>query len=181
MNIPDLWSLVTGVASIVSLLLSIPEKYSNWRRYTVPIAYLLAGWTFHSLSSEFSQSVHKAFQDPYLIVILIVVLAFLGIAVYVFSVFIRAGYTFYAYAIILLMVSSGIPPIFDIYSQINPAIPTQDYLEFAMLKEQKGDLTSAINYYQKYIQRVDDENSKKQAEQNVSTLRYKQFNEVNRR
>ncbi len=161
MNIPDFWSLVTGVASIVSLLLSIPEKYSNWRRYTVPIASGLAGWTFHSLSSEFSQSVHEAFQDPYLAVILIVILAFLGIAAYGFSVLARVGYPFYVSLMISALVTSGITPIFNIYSQINLAIPTQDYLEFAMMKEHKGDLTSAINYYQKYIQRVDDENSKK--------------------
>lgn len=181
MNIPDFWSLVTGVATIVSLLLSIPKKYSNWRKYTLPTAYFLAGWTIHSLSSEFSQSVHEAFQDPYLAVIILVVLAFLGITTYVFSVLTRVGYPLYAGMIISVIVSSGIIPILNIYSQINPAIPPQDYLEFAMMKEQKGDLSSAINYYQKYIQRVDDENSKKQAEQKVSTLTARQFNEVNQR
>ncbi|PSM48495.1 hypothetical protein C7Y66_14385 [Chroococcidiopsis sp. CCALA 051] len=181
MNLPDIWSLVTGAASIVSLLLSLPEKYSNWRKYTLPTAYFLAGWTIHSLSSEFSQSVHEAFQDPYLAIIFLVVFAFLGLSVYVFSVLVRTGYVFHGYLIISIIVSSGITPIFNIYSQINPAIPTQDYLEFAMLKEQKDDLTSAIQYYQKYIQRVDDKDSKKLAQQKISTLRARQFNQVNQR
>ncbi len=98
---------------------------------------------------------------------------------YCFSVFVRTGYIVHGYLVISLLTTSGITSISNIYSQINPAIPTQDYLEFAILKEKKGDLTSAINYYKKYIQKVDDTDSKTLAEQKIYTLKSRQFNEVN--
>lgn len=181
MNIPDLWSLVTGLASIVSLLICLPEKYSNWRKYNVPIASGLAAWTLGRVSCEFSQSVHEIFQDPYLAVILIVVLVFIGTTIYVFSVLAKGNQIFYATLLISVFVSSGITPIFNIYSQINPAIPTQDYLEFAIMKERKGDFVSAINYYQKYVQKIDDKDSEKQVKQKIDTLRYNLLNQVNQK
>jgi hypothetical protein len=46
---PDLWSLVTGAASIVSLLISLADKFSTWRKYAIPLARALAGFTLGRL------------------------------------------------------------------------------------------------------------------------------------
>lgn len=181
MNIPDLWSLVTGVASILSLLISLPPNYANWRKYTLPIASFLGGLTFGRISSEFSQSMYAAFQDPYLAVISIFFLATIGLILWVASIMERQNSPQYIYALVLMFLTFGIPGFFNTYSEMNPAIPVQDYLELARIKEHKGDLASAIIYYQKYILKVEDENSKEQVTQKISKLRSRQLNEVNQK
>lgn len=182
MNIPDLWSLVTGVVSIVSFLITLPPKYAKWRKYTLPIACFLGGLTFGRLSSEFSQSVYAVFQDPYLAVTFIITLVILFIALWFILVLTKQNESHFAYMVFIMSVLIGIPGVFNIYSQIskiNPAIPTQDYLELARIKESKGDLGSAINYYQKYLNKVDNEYSKKEVEQKIFKLRSRQINELN--
>lgn len=182
MNIPDLWSLVTGVVGIVSFLITLPPKYAKWKKYTLPIACFLGGFTFGRLSSEFSQSVYAVFQDPYLAVVFIIILVILVVATWFLSVLNKQNESWLAYSLFIMIVLVGIPGVFSVYSQIykiNPAIPTQDYLELAKVKESKGDLGNAINYYQKYLNKVDNEHSKKEVEQKIFKLRSRQINELN--
>lgn len=179
MSIPDLWSLITGIASILGLVFSLPKEFSAWRKYTIPITYIFGGIALGRMSVNLSQSIDAAFQDPYLVVTLIVIVIVISSTAALIVFMGKQNYDFNPFFFFLLIISMFIPFMFDTYSKINPEIPTQDYLVLARFKEQTGDLDTAIKYYNKYIQKTDDFKFNKEIEKKISTLKTKQLKTIN--
>lgn len=179
MSVPDIWSLITGIASILGLLFALPKEFSAWRKYTLPITYVFGGIAIGRMSVNFSQSIDAAFQDPYLVITLIVIIVVISSTAALIVYMEKQKYTFNPFFFFLIIISFFIPYMFDVYSKITPEIPTYDYLVLARAKEQTGDLNDAITYYQKYIQNTDDLHFNGELKEKVSTLKTKQLEIIN--
>lgn len=178
MSIPDLWSLITGIASILGLAFSLPKKFSAWRKYTLPITYTFGGIAIGRMSVNLSPSIDAVFQDPYLLVTLIVILVIVSLPTVLIIFMARRNYLFNPIVFFLLITLVLIPQFPSIYSAFKPEVSVQDYLELAIMKEQEGKWGSAINYYQKYLQATDDLSFNMQIERKISTLKSNQLNKI---
>jgi hypothetical protein len=45
MDFIDLWTIITGFASIISLLIAIYDKFPEWNKYISSTGFLLAGFS----------------------------------------------------------------------------------------------------------------------------------------
>lgn len=50
MNFPDAWATITGIAGILSLFLAINEKFSSWKKFTIPVCASLVGFALGRLT-----------------------------------------------------------------------------------------------------------------------------------
>ena len=66
----DPWSAITGLASVLSLVVALPKKYESWRTYTVPVFWGCLGFAFGRFTGLLGPSAQSAFDDPRLIGVL---------------------------------------------------------------------------------------------------------------
>lgn len=176
----DIWSLVTGLASIASFMFSIPAQFSNWRKYTIPISYTSLSFVIGRISLVFSQATNQLFNDPYLLFILIVLLLIVVVGGYFFIQMIHVDVR-YSYTILVFLMVFFIPQTVRLYPEIAPIIPAGDYLKLAQIKEQSGEFSIAIRYFQVYQNKVDNDEIKSQIDQEICELQYKQLDPTFRR
>jgi len=175
MYIPDIWAMVTGLASIISLLISVSNKFPNWKKYMHPVGFVFAGFALGRISLVLSPAANQVFQDPYLAGILIILLLLLIAGVISFIFMLKHGQPGLAYFIFLIIITMAAPQLMKIYSDANPAIPPGDYLKLATIKEENGDIEEAIKYLKKFIERTSDKSLKEKVNEKISILRQKQI------
>lgn len=146
MQIPDMWSLITGLASIVSLFLSAAEKFASWRKYTVPVAASLGGFAIGRISPSLSSGMDQLFGDPRAAgFILLLFLIFAALALV--SIFLmRHGQVWYAYILFMMGMITVPTSIMPMYSQMTDTIPPGDLVKLAQIKATTGEYEQAIKY-----------------------------------
>jgi hypothetical protein len=86
MQFPDLWSLLTGIASIISLFLSAGERFASWRKYTLPGAAAFGGFAIGRISPALSSGIDQIAANPiaigFVIVFFLIVSAITYIAIF---------------------------------------------------------------------------------------------------
>lgn len=146
MQIPDIWSLVTGLASIISLFLSMGDRFASWRKYTVPAAATLGGFAIGRISPSLSSGMDQLFGDPRaagFILLLFLILATLTLVAYFLM---RHGQVWYAYLVFMMGMISVPTSIMPMYSKVIDTIPPGDLIKLAQIKVTAGEYEQAIKY-----------------------------------
>ena len=137
---PDFWSLVTGLASILSLLIALADKSATWKKYTLPAAYVLGGFAVGRITSTGSQSLTNQSLT-------IFILLFVGVCAYLSLKLIAKKEYAYAYMIFIFGLPFCLPAMTKYFEQDGAALTFDDALEVAVVKEQSGELQKAETYY----------------------------------
>ena len=173
MNFPDAWATITGIAGILSLFLAINEKFSSWKKFTIPVCTSLVGFALGRLTIVVSHDTGTFSSENISIMILVFIL--LAVALAVFYIAMKYNYPQLAYLGMLFLIIIALPKVFDFYSSTKNTIPSGDYLVLSKYKEKVGDYEGAINYLQKYTKSRSDKEFNEQIKNMISDLRKKQL------
>lgn len=111
---PDTWSLITGVAGLFSLLLAVTEKFSDFKKYTVPLTFTLGGFAIGRLSFFVSTS-SSAESGNY--VVLMIIIATLLILTVITYIFIKVGQDIFAYMVFMIGIMTLPSKLVDTYNK----------------------------------------------------------------
>jgi hypothetical protein len=145
MTLIDAWTLITGMASVLSLLLTLPEKHANWRPHLVKLSIGLAGFAVGRLSFSVTGA-DQLLSDPSGLRALVLILAMLVAGGSVAFLLIRRGESSFAYSIMLfsiLLVSSQVALV---YRQPSDVVSVDDYILLSTAKVQSHQFDTALKY-----------------------------------
>ncbi|MFZ5447077.1 MAG: hypothetical protein ACOZFS_00365 [Thermodesulfobacteriota bacterium] len=146
MNFIDLWAIITGLASIISLLIAIYDKFPKWNKYILSIGFLLAGFSVGRIfTGNFPQNSDLTF-DPILIGFLAIIFILLIVAFGFFYMLIKKNQMNWAYAFVMVFIMIVGPMLTDRYLEYFSLVPKVDYLVLANIKERNNDIPAAIKY-----------------------------------
>jgi hypothetical protein len=175
MGFLDVWTIVTGAASIISLLIAMSDKLPEWRKYIVPTGFILAGFSVGRISIGALPGAKESLQDPRLIGFLMLLMVVFVMLYMFLREMVKRNQDFYAYFVVFMVLIIVVPQLMDKYFVAFPSIPAEDYLQLASQKEKTNDITGAIRYLEKYILSVQDEGVKKQIQAKIGQLHHIQL------
>jgi hypothetical protein len=180
MGFLDIWTIITGAASIISLLIAMSNRFPSWRKYVGPSGLLLAGFTIGRISIGAMPGVKESVQDPRLMGILMI----MGLMFVMLYIFLRAmisrNQDAYAYFVVFMVLVIGVPQIMDKYFEAFPTMPKEDYLILANSKEKNNDIAGAIRYLEKYKAMTSDEVLERQTQETIVRLQKTQLDKMGR-
>ena len=171
MKFLDILSIVSGIASILSLLLTIGKRFAAWRKYILPLSYGLGGFAAGRISASFAASSASTAMESYpsgVLILFILVLAIISAATFAL---LKRNDTMTAYLVLFMGLSSAVPSVMKSFSESSSHVPTSDLLLLAADKERVGDLSGAITYLQKAAN--NDFNLREQLNAKIKTLQAK--------
>ncbi len=166
-------TIVAGVASVVSLIFHLSGKGPNIRQFTLPITTALVGFAIGRNNSDVGQGVNIILQDPYLLLMLIIMVMFFGLGMYMVEL--SKADAKVSLIFLVFLATIVMPQLVKSYNEISPTIATQDYLTLARAKENSGYIEDAIKYLNIYSKRVNRVDVQRQVSSKINNLRSKQF------
>jgi hypothetical protein len=166
-------TIIAGVASVVSLIFHLSGKGPNVRQFTLPITGVIVGFAIGRNFSEVEQGASILLQDPYLLLMLIIMVMFFGLAMYMVEQ--SKAEPKVSLIFLAFLATIVIPQLMKSYNEISPTIATQDYLTLARAKENSGYIEDAIKYLNIYSKRVNRVDVQRQVSSKINNLRSKQF------
>jgi hypothetical protein len=146
MQVPDVWSVATGAASLISLFLSLGERSAAWRRFTLPGAAALGGFALGRISPALSGGVDHVFRDTAaagFVLVFFLIISAISLASYLFLKHGQQGFAYMAFIMGLMMGPTYIMPM---YLKAVDRIPVGDYVKLANMKATVGEYEQAMNY-----------------------------------
>src|SRR5438477_10154890 len=114
---PDIWSAVTGIASIASLLFALGDRFKSWRQYLLPLTACLGGFALgrvsSSVESDLGQLGSGSNDAPVLLLLVATLLLIGGIA----AALLRKGGTWYVYILVAFALTSIPGQILSFYRE----------------------------------------------------------------
>ena len=142
-----IWSIITGIVSIVSFLIAINDRFKNWNKYLWNIGYAFVGMSLGLLLSSINKIAININADQslnYLILFGIVIV--LGVITYFL---IKKGQDILAYVVFAIFLTIGLPKFKDIIKSDNE-ISKQEIQILAKFYEDKKLNDRAIYFWEKY-------------------------------
>lgn len=170
MQFPDLWSLLTGIASIISLFLSAGERFASWRKYTVSGAAAFGGFAIGRISTALSSGIDQISANPIAIGFVIVFFLIVSAITYIAYLFLIKGEAFFAYFIFFMGLTSVPEGIMPMYTRAFDSIPVGDYIKLAQVKASDDEFEQAINYLEIARDRSTNDQLKKQLKEQIVLL-----------
>ena len=124
----DAWTIVTGAASIISLFISLSDRFPTWHRYIRPFGYSLGGFAIGRVTAGSSQAASESIQDPRFIGLVMILIPIFIILYLFLHVMVKRKQDFYAYFMTFMVLIIGVPQVMDKYFEAFPLIPKEDYL-----------------------------------------------------
>ncbi len=175
MNFIDIWSIVAGLASIVSLFLVMKDRLPKWRRFISPAGYILAGFAIGRISVALLPGATGSIHGIRFMGFFLVLLAFFGILFLIFLSMIKKIPDWHGALIIIVVIYLTIPHLLNGYNKAFPDVPREDYLILANIKEEKSDIAGAIRYLERYRSMLSDNKIIKQVDERIKKLQDNQF------
>jgi hypothetical protein len=144
MNAPDAWSLITGMASVLSLLVALPERYANWRRQLVPFSAALGGFAIGRLSFVVG-SADQLLSDPAGARSLILMLSLIVTVALVAYALIRRGQTILGYGLVTFLILPV--QLLTLYQRPTDVVSVDDYILLATGKAQARQFDTSLKYF----------------------------------
>jgi hypothetical protein len=179
MRFLDLLSIISGLASIASLLLSVWQRFSAWRKYIQPLAWGLAGFAAGRLSVSFTQPAASSATIQYPSTELILFFVILAVISFASFAMLRRNEPIWAYLLFSLGLSSAGPIMIKTYSEISKRIPVEDLVLLSRDKEQVGDFSGAIFYAEKAASETNDSHLRSQLDARKKALEDKLVQSAN--
>jgi hypothetical protein len=175
MGFLDIWTIVTGAASVISLLIAMSDKFPAWHKYIVPSGFFLGGLTTGRLSAGAIPAASESMQDPRLVgFLMILIIIFIMLFLFLREM-VKKNQDFYAYFVVFMVLVTGVPQLMDKYFDAFPMIPKEDYLLLADSKEKNKDNPGAIRYLEKYKTTLKNQESKAQIDEKIGKLQKAQL------
>ena len=175
MKFIDLWTIVTGIASIISLLIVMSDKLPKWRKYISSLGFSLAGFAIGRISVGTILGVEQTLKDSRLTGFLMI-LGVIFVMLYLFlREMVKRKQDFMAYMVVFMVLVIVVPQIMDKYFDAFPGIHKEDYLLLANTKEKNNDIAGAIKYLQLYKDLTPKKDVKDQIEKKILSLEGKQL------
>ena len=146
MQIPDIWSLITGIASLISLFLSAGERFASWRKYSIPVATALGGFAIGRISPSLSSGMDHLLADPKAAGFILLILMIFAALTLVAYLMMRYGQITLAYLVFAMGIISVPMSIIPMYSKISDVVPPGDLVKLAQIKITTGEYEQAIKY-----------------------------------
>lgn len=171
MGMLDIWSLITGVAGILSFLLAAWDKFPTWRRYLMPIGVFLGGFAMGRLSPVIGESARAIGGAPQTAgsVTIIFVMAVVALIYLVFML--KKGQPGLAYIGVIFIFSMAVPTVLKSYSDVAFKTSPSEYLLLAAGYEQRQDYDNSIKYLERYMETTQDNEEKELIKKKVSQLK----------
>jgi hypothetical protein len=169
----DIWNILAGIASILSLIFHLSGKDAGVKTFTFPITMALVGFCVGRAGTDFSAVTGQFFQDPYLMLILCILILLFALAMYLVESNKMETRMSYIYLVFLSTVL--VPYMLRLYTDISPNISTPDYLVLAQIKETAGSTEDAIKYLRIYSRRSSNKDIQKQIDTKIEELKKVQF------
>jgi len=144
--VPDLWSIITGVVGIISLFISLADKFASWRKYLLPATCALVGFAVGRLSFSLSPGITEIASDPAGSAFLVIILTVIVVAATIAAFLLKRGEAILGYAVIIVLLSGLVPHAVTFYSKPQDRASSGDYLELAQVKLQNGDFSGALRF-----------------------------------
>lgn len=178
MRLFDLLTLVSGVASVVSLLLTLWERFSSWRRFIAPVAWGLAGFTAGRMSIGTEHALAPSTTPGFPSTETLLFLSLLGVICFGAFALLRRNEPIWAYMLFSLGLSSAGPAFLKSYADLSRRIPTEDLVVLSNEKERVGDLSGAIIYTDRALKATDDGALRSKLEARKANLQTKLVDEA---
>jgi hypothetical protein len=178
MKFLDILSIVSGIASIVSLLLTFGERFATWKKYIFPISYGLGGFAAGRISASFASSGVSSASQSYpsgVLILFIVVLAIISFATFAL---LKRNEPMMAYLVLFMGLSSAAPQVMRSFSESSSHVPPGDLLLLATEKERVSDLSGAIGYLEKTLENTSDSAMKQHLQSKIALLQKRMTDSV---
>ena len=178
MEFPDIWSMLTGCASLLSLFISVGKKFAAWRKYTIPVAAGLGGFAVGRISPTLSLSINHLLSDPKaagFILIFFIIITVITIVAYALM---RHGETMLAYFVFVFSITSVPAVIMPLYTNMYSSIPPGDYLKLAQLKISANEYEDAIKYLELAKDNTKDNDLRKAIKEKINFITRKRTEEL---
>ena len=144
--VPDLWSIITGVVGIISLLISLADKFASWRKYLLPATCALVGFAVGRLSFSLNPGSKEIVSDPTGSAFLVIILTVIVVAATIAAFLLKRGEAILGYGLIIVLFTGLVPHAVTFYSKPQDRASSGDYLELAQVKLQNGDFSGALRF-----------------------------------
>jgi cation transport ATPase len=175
--VPDLWSILTGVASLISLLISLADKFARWRKYLVPATWALGGFAVGRLSFSLGSGITEIASDPAGSAFLIIILVIIAVMVTIATSLLKKGEAYLAYALVLMLIVL-VPQIITFYSKPQERASSYDYLELAEMKTKSGDFTGALRYLENAKRAAASDEHRKAIDEQIKVVAGRQLERI---
>jgi hypothetical protein len=170
MNIPDIWSIVTGTASLISLFFSLGDKFADWRKYTIPAAAGLGGFAAGRMSPALLTGINQLFTDPRTIGFILIFFLILSALILIAYALMKRGETSLAYIVFMMGMLSLPTSIIPMYTKTFETIPTGDYVKLAQIKIESEEYAAAVHYLEIAKENTKNKEFQKQLEKKIEDL-----------
>ncbi len=147
MNIPDIWSILTGTAGLVSLFLSIGDRFSIWRKFTIPAAAGFGGFAAGRLSPVLLTGIDQIITNPRTIGFILIFLIILAAVLLITYSLLKRGETIFAFLVFTMGMVSVPTAIIPMYSKTFETVPAGDLAKLGQLKIEAKEYEDAIRYF----------------------------------
>lgn len=148
-----IWSLITGIVSIISFLIALNDRCKNWKQYLWYCGFCFIGISIGILLTSI-EKVSISFNSDQILVVLL----FLGLIVvvgFITSILIKKGQDILGYFVFLIFLVSVTPKFTEIYQQkTENIIEIQDLLVLAKHYEQKKLYDKSIRILELYKKKI---------------------------
>ena len=169
----DIWSLVTGLLSIIAFAFTIPEKFSHWRKYFIPFSWASLGYVVGRLHIMFSPSASSAFQDPILIGLLAILAICFSLLYFTMKTIRDVSYGFFGFLIICILIA--MTSVSSSYLTSKRQLLAPELIEFASYKESRGEYAMAAHYLSIAATSISNFEQKKAIESKITELSKRQL------
>ncbi len=170
MQIPDIWSLLTGMASFVSLFLSVGERFARWRKYSLPVAAGLGGFAVGRISPSLLSGMDHLFSDPKATGFILLVFMIFAALILVAYLLMRHGQVMLAYFVFGMGIISVPTSIIPMYSKMIESVPPGDLVKLAQVKVTAGEYEQAIKYLESAKDKTKNDVFKKELQAQIDML-----------
>lgn len=174
----DIWSLVTGVASILSLFLGNSEQFGQYKKYIYPIGFISLGVFFGRISTNLASSADALTSNPIMFGVILIVMGSL-IAGYFILKIIQDNLQVPGGVLLISFVALyfGINGIVKTYlHSFNPQkLTTYELVELSKYKEKDGQLSEAKKYLNLALEYSDNNDEKQFLNQKIAKLTKQQL------
>jgi len=175
MSLIDIWSVIAGSASIVSLLLVMSARFPKWHRFISPTGFVLGGLALGRISVIALPGTRGSIQETRLMGFSLILLIFLGVLLIIFLKTSKKVANWDTAFLFVIVIAIATPYLLNIYGEAFPDVPKEDYLLLADIKEERSDLAGTVNYLKKYQAMISDRQIIKQVEDKILSLQKSQI------
>ena len=151
------------------------RQISEMEKLYCPSGFILSGFAVGRISAVAIPFALTAVEDTRFVGFIVILVLILSLLFIVFKALLKRQQDWYAFFIIFMVISIGIPNLFDKYTSAFPDIAKEDILVLAKVKEEKSDYAGAINYLERYKGLVSNIEMKNKVESKINNLLDKQL------